>query len=258
MKPTGFFWRILPALTLAVFAAPCVASPGSWRPNENPLGAEESRIQAFSAPGLPPSSGPAGETAGGWLGVQLSELVASPWSAEGCVVRMVIPDAPAERAGLEVNDLLVRFSGKPVLDTGELIRDVFLTAPGSVVNLTLIRYGKALILPVLLDDRRSAPRDYAPKSFDFLGMVLGRRAHWPEARGLEILRVLPGSPAERAGLCPGMLIRAADGRAFTSPLRLVAELEPAAFGDRADSVILDVEWAGTRFLLKVPRPVRTT
>lgn len=249
MKWADFAFMVF---ALGALTAHSAASSGPWRPDAGPLEAPQSGFEGAFAPGLPPAPGAAAEAAGGWLGVQLSELVGFCSGGEGCVVRMIIPGAPAQRAGLEMNDLLVRFSGKPVLDTTELIRDVFLKTPGSVVNLTVVRDGKALTLPALLDDRRSAPPDYAPKSFDSLGMVLGRCAHGSRAGGIEVLRVLQGSPAERAGLRSGMIIRAADGRAFTSPLGLVAELEPAA------SVLLDVEWAGTRFLLKILRPARTT
>ena len=68
------------------------------------------------------------------------------------------------------------------------------------------------------------------------------------ARGAEVQEVIPGSPAEEAGLRVGDLIRKVDGRAVTSNRPLADVLSAYRPGDR---VVLTVEREGREIEIRV-------
>ena len=84
----------------------------------------------------------------GWLGVQMEEI--SPERARqlglsdqtGALVTAVVPGGPAERAGLRRGDVVRTINGKPVTDSGMLLREITSLAPGQTAELTISRNGK--------------------------------------------------------------------------------------------------------------------
>jgi serine protease DegQ len=84
----------------------------------------------------------------GWLGVQMEEI--SPERARqlrlsdqtGALVTAVVPGGPAERAGLRPGDVVRMINGKPVTDSGTLLREITSLAPGQTAELTISRNGK--------------------------------------------------------------------------------------------------------------------
>jgi hypothetical protein len=65
----------------------------------------------------------------------------------GVVVSTVMPDSPAEKAGLKVHDIIVEFAGKPVDgDLEDFVRQVGAVKAGEKVNLVVLRKGKKVEL----------------------------------------------------------------------------------------------------------------
>lgn len=61
----------------------------------------------------------------------------------GIVITAVVPDSPAEKAGLKVNDIVLAFAGKPVTDnTEEFARRVLDVRANEKVDLVVLRKGK--------------------------------------------------------------------------------------------------------------------
>jgi serine protease DegQ len=89
-----------------------------------------------------------GRVSRGWLGVQMEEI--SPEQARalrlsdqtGALVTAVVPGGPAERAGLRRGDVVRMINGKPVTDSGMLLREITSLAPGQTAELTISRNGK--------------------------------------------------------------------------------------------------------------------
>ena len=102
----------------------------------------------------------------GWLGVQLS----SP--ANNAQVMDVMPGMPADRAGLQPNDVILEFDGAPVRDTPELIRICGNTPAGKTVKMTISRNNAPIVLDVTLDER-PAKHDLVDRGYRvfLLGMV---------------------------------------------------------------------------------------
>ncbi len=94
-----------------------------------------------------------------WLGVAtapVDEVVAAHLDlpdGTGAAVQIVVPDSPADAAGIEKNDVLFEFKGEPVRSPehlSELVRDC---APGDTVPLAVIHRGKKQELSATLGSR---------------------------------------------------------------------------------------------------------
>jgi S1-C subfamily serine protease len=79
----------------------------------------------------------------------------------GAYITNVVPDSPADRAGLQAagetgrgGDLLIAIDGNVLIDFGDLLSYlVAYTEPGQVVELTIIRDGETIELPLTLGER---------------------------------------------------------------------------------------------------------
>jgi Do/DeqQ family serine protease len=92
----------------------------------------------------------------GYLGVAVRPL--TPDAAEsagvkdqkGVVIESVVEGSPAEKAGVQKGDVIVAVNEQPVTAPQELTRRIVGTSPGTRVQLSVVRKGKPLNLPVEL------------------------------------------------------------------------------------------------------------
>jgi S1-C subfamily serine protease len=95
-----------------------------------------------------------------YLGAQLEQLtpglaanVGIPVSIRGAVVAGVVPNSPANDAGLQPGDVITKLDGKPVRSIVDLQRTIIFSPAGRTVALTLNRRGKELTVNVTLRER---------------------------------------------------------------------------------------------------------
>ncbi len=160
----------------------------------------------------------------GFIGVQLGELnpevaasLGLPEDTKGVTVSMVVPDSPAEKAGLKVYDVIVEFEGQAVDKRNEFINRVSMLEPGSKVKLVVLRDGKRKPFDVTLGTRPpreelagGTPEDSLEElgfSVDNLTDELAQRLGFEGRSGVVVTEVDPGSQAAEIGLTPGVLIR---------------------------------------------------
>lgn len=130
--------------TAATTATP--ASPPSVA--GSPVEASSASSSEASGPAAPDDdAGPA------WLGVELAK---APPGEAGVVVRDVVRGSPAERAGLEPGDRILRVGSTSVADPPEVVRAVSLRRSGERVGLSLLRSGAERLVPVVLASRPDA------------------------------------------------------------------------------------------------------
>ena len=170
-----------------------------------------------------------GKVARAWLGVQLADL--TPEIAEGfgiktnsgVVISSVLKDQPAERAGLQRNDVIVEFDGQPVTDLQKFRLRVADTPVGRRAPVVVLRGGKRLTMSVTLGPRdqnvvASNTTPPAPDKSEMLGGVRVRdltaeeKALAEVKNGVMITDVQEDSPATDAGLQPSDVVEEVGGK----------------------------------------------
>jgi serine protease Do/serine protease DegQ len=93
----------------------------------------------------------------GFLGVasepltpEVAEQVHLPSDAKGVIITEVTPDGPAEKGGVQRDDVILRVNGKEIESRDELRLTIAEMPPGSKVAIDLSRDGKPLVVNVVL------------------------------------------------------------------------------------------------------------
>ena len=73
--------------------------------------------------------------------------------AEGATITEVMPDTPAERAGLQEDDLITAVGDQPVNDGIALIVAIRTHLPGEVVKMSVVRGGEEQVVEIELDGK---------------------------------------------------------------------------------------------------------
>jgi serine protease DegQ len=103
-----------------------------------------------------------GEVTRGWFGVEPQDVddeiarVLSLPSAQGVLIRGVQRGGPAERAGLQVGDVVVDVEGRPTRDTPALLARIAELPPGSNAKVTVLRDARPVQIEVAVGKRPRA------------------------------------------------------------------------------------------------------
>jgi serine protease Do len=139
---------------------------------------------------------------------------------KGAIVTDVQTKGSAERAGLKRGDVVVRFDGRDVMDSGHLRNLVAQSSIGSKHRLDLIRDGKLYQTELAIQE---APRERTKKSqtalsvastshplsgvvFDDVTTPLARQMELSVTSGVVVTDIEEGSLAEASGLQPGDVV----------------------------------------------------
>lgn len=183
-----------------------------------------------------------GRVTRGWLGVQVQTVdrdMARSFQLkqpEGALVSHILPDSPAGKDKLRTGDVILAIDDQPVDKAADLPPLIATLAPGTKVQVKLIRNGrkrtetlKVAALPDEYTQGTEADQQKA-KGRDF-GMVLSR-LHDEELEELDIkhgvlVKQVTGEPAQTAELRPGDVILGVNTTDVHSPRQLLAELRHA-------------------------------
>jgi len=214
-----------------------------------------------------------GEVERGWLGVEIQSI--SDELAEGlglsddkgALVAAVMPDSPAAHAGVRVGDVIVGFNGNEVDKVRDLPWAVANTRTGSTVPMTVWRKGKRQTLEAVIGrmppDKKLAKADTgengSAKHAGRLGLGLAELT--PKAQqeygvkddvqGALVVQVREDSPAARAGLRPGDIIRTVDRVQVHNPAEVAQQVEQATSSKR-HSLLLLVHRDGHDAFMAIP------
>jgi membrane-associated protease RseP (regulator of RpoE activity) len=105
---------------------------------------------------------------GPWLGIAMepvqdvvrAQLSLAP--GEGIVVNHVAPESPAAKAGLQPNDILLRFEDQILVEPAQLRKLIAMKKPGESVKLTYLRKGERKEATVTLVEHEIEPGDGGP------------------------------------------------------------------------------------------------
>ena len=85
----------------------------------------------------------------GYFGVQ-SDISSS--SEEGIVITGVSPNSPAAKAGIQLGDVILKLNNQEGISAREMMQIIANTKPNSKVLVTILRLGKILQLPVIIEE----------------------------------------------------------------------------------------------------------
>jgi serine protease Do len=180
-----------------------------------------------------------------YIGVGFQELtpeLASHFGVQGkggALISSVVPDSPADRAGLRAGDVITRVDGDSIGESRDLQRALLQRKVGAKVELTVVREKKERSISLVTQERpngsrvgEAAPKGRAPKvTADLLGLelepltpALAERLGYSERQGAVVTSVERGSVAARAGLRARDLIVEADRKPVRGPEEVKAAL----------------------------------
>ncbi|MBI3962907.1 MAG: PDZ domain-containing protein, partial [Deinococcus sp.] len=166
----------------------------------------------------------------------------------GVVIEVIVPGSPAEQAGLQVDDVIVAVDGQAVASAQEFARQVRVHRPGEQVTFAVLRQGAISTITVTLGQSEQPPqqppaqppqgriplpqqpapptspapeqppvpqRPYLGVNGQTIDEQLRMFFNLPEAGGVLVESVEPGSPAEQAGIRGGNITARVAGRQVT-------------------------------------------
>jgi serine protease Do len=192
-----------------------------------------------------------GKVIRGFLGVSIQDLTPDltqalglPADTSGVLISHVAEASPAGVAGLQQDDVIVQFDGKPVLTAGAFQTQVSMFQPGTKVSVVVLRKGAKQNLTVELGTRvKAAVSKPTPQpTLEVAGMAvqnlsqdLARKLNYQGATGVVVVAVAQDSIAGFSGLGPGMLIQTVNRQRiknlqeFETALRAAAQKPPVLF-----------------------------
>lgn len=183
-----------------------------------------------------------GKVTRGWIGISGGPEDKPDYGHRpeaGARIGEIHSDTPAAKAGLVSGDRVIEIDGEPIENFEQLRARIGERAPKERVALTVLREGKRKVVDVELAERPD------PEAIERMGRAQLERPRMPGAPGpegdlfggqparlgveidanLRVIRVAPGSVAERLGLRSGDVIREVNGQKVDSVEAIIAALE---------------------------------
>ena len=193
-----------------------------------------------------------GKVVRGYLGVNIQNITPALMdsfelkSNKGALVADVVPEAPAAKAGLEQGDVITALNGQPVTDANNLKLQVSSFAPGTKLNLEVLREGQTRRITATTGERPGSRRNPQAESFsqrenkdegvlngvavEDIAPQMRRQLNLPaRLKGAIVSNVEPDSAAAKAGLRAGDVVLEINKQQVTSAQ------EAAELSAKADS-----------------------
>jgi serine protease Do len=191
----------------------------------------------------------------GYIGIGVEDLDTNAAEAfglestNGAMVTQVQPGRPADRAGLEIGDIILKVDSDPIENTRDLIDYVSAQGPDATVELEILRDGETISKQVTLDERPTEgeevdlEREDDESGIEWLGMryqdlTPGLRSmhELPEdVEGVWITSLSPRSPLYDEGIRARNVINIiteVNGRQIENVENFERVIESAASGSR--------------------------
>ncbi len=159
-----------------------------------------------------------GHVTRGYLGVALQKIdskLASHFNldrSEGALITEVIKESPADKAGLQSGDVVLKVNGKAIDNVGALRSVIALMKPDETITLSIIRDKKPMDITVVIGthpESEVAINDLQTRIGFLLQDItpeLAQQLNIGTDHGVIIKHVEPDSAAQDAGLRRGMII----------------------------------------------------
>lgn len=151
----------------------------------------------------------------------------------GCIITKIKPNAPGDKGGLQVDDVMLEFNGRPVAKLEQFIDAMNDLQAGSVARIKLWRDGRKIDLDV-----KTGWSPYLLLGAEFFG----------KTRKITILQVYPHSPAAQSGLRKGDKVVRIEGRDVIEVGDATSALDGASLGA---TVMVEIERDGRALSIPV-------
>jgi serine protease Do len=210
-----------------------------------------------------------GRVVRGWMGVEirpLDDILARQFGVSdtnGVIVNNVLPDSPAEKAGLRRGDVIREFNGQKITTQESLVDIVSRTPPKTKTRVGILREGRAMELTLLTGElpaqaqegkeEEPAPAE-EPKTQEWGGArvaaatsALARRYNLPPDKdGVVFLEVAPGETADKMGLMEGDFVVSVNQQKTSDVKSFLSAVKKA---DTREGLVMDVFRQGRWFYL---------
>ncbi len=201
-----------------------------------------------------------GKVTRGLIGVEISPVSREDYEdlglteRMGAVVRRVVPDGPADQAGIRPGDVIIRFNGERIETTEDLQSRVVATRPETSVPLVVMRAGnrpdsppqevtlQVTIGELDLDAEASGTAQAAPENpSEGFGMTLrdltaeirGQLRLPNDTQGAVVVDVEDGGAAQKSGVQPGDVMLSVNRVAVTNAVEAIEQLDAIESGRTA-------------------------
>jgi serine protease Do len=212
-----------------------------------------------------------------WLGVESQEVTSEKAkelklpAERGVLLERIVPDSPADKAGLKDSDVITEINGQRVEGAAQFRRMIHEIPAGRSVQFTVWRDGRAQAISVTLGKSEEHGNTWfrtAPRAFSFqlpkievpeivpdmdwggYGVLAGARPRLgidaedlsgqfgtyfgaPDGEGVLVREVNSGSPAEKAGVKSGDVITSLNGER----VRSLGDLRERLAGKRDEKTV---------------------
>lgn len=205
-----------------------------------------------------------GKVVRGWLGVmiQSTDDVAEGLGLDesvGALVASVAKDSPAEKAGIKVGDIILKFDGKDVTENKKLPRIVAETAVGKKVNVELMSNGKSKTISLVvgeMDSKATVAGVNPDLNKDFKGMTLSpitdeikkKLGLSSDTVGVFVAKVEARSVASKYGIKKGDIINSVNQQTIANIDEFFAAIDFAKKMKRKSVMLLIYRSGGIVFL----------
>jgi len=189
-------------------------------------------------------------------------------TTQGAMISQVNKDSAADKAGMKVGDVIVRYNGKEVEDVRTLRNAVAATAPGTKVEVTVLRDGKEKTLAAKLGELKGGEgeEEATPADGEANATTLGITVETLTAdaakqfnldkddKGAIVREVGQDSPAAQAGLQVGDLVTEVNRQKVANAGEFSAALKAAK---SKESILMLVKRGGASRFVIVKRNAAT-
>ena len=136
---------------------------------------------------------------------------------QGALIADIVPDSPADRAGLKQGDVILTLNSKEVKNIGLFRNQVSLFKPGTKIKLGIHRNGQLQEMEVELETHPNMAQGSSAQQTPSLGLHVEIASPDSNESGVKVTKVEPGSLAAFAGIKPGAHILTVNNQKVNTP-----------------------------------------
>lgn len=170
-------------------------------------------------------------------------------STHGAAVTEVMPNSPADKAGLQIGDIITSINGAHINNANDVVNAIAFLRVNSKANIAVLRNNKPITLSTTITDPKQRKDDTAKNDPLLYGVSLKDFTIFDtthgDVKGVLVVNVEEDSNAWHADLRPGDVIVSADQHKITS----ITELKTIATNTKDSLLVNVIRGAGAVFLV---------